>query len=71
MSVYRRYREEGESFVPRYLEMLGAGGSMLPEDLGKIVGIDLTDENFWSSGLDLVAEQLEQAEAAAREAGRA
>ena len=70
MSVYRRYREEGDSFVPRYLEMLSAGGSMLPEDLGKIVGIDLADPGFWSSGLDLVQEQLDAAEAAAREAGR-
>ena len=70
MSVYRRYREEGPDFVPRYLEMLGAGGSMLPEDLGKIVGIDLADPGFWSSGLDLVQEQLDAAEAAAREAGR-
>jgi oligoendopeptidase F len=70
LSVYRRYREEGEAFVPRYLEMLAAGGSMLPEDLGRIVGIDLTDPGFWSAGLDLVAEQLDAAEAAAREAGR-
>src|SRR3954462_9278944 len=70
MSVYRRYREEGESFVPRYLEMLSAGGSMLPEDLGKIVGIDLADPGFWASGLDLVQEQLDAAEAAARDAGR-
>jgi oligoendopeptidase F len=70
LSVYRRYREEGEAFVPRYLEMLGAGGSMLPEDLGRIVGVDLTDPGFWSAGLDLVQEQLDAAEAAAREAGR-
>src|SRR4051812_27459456 len=70
MSVYRRYRDEGEPFVPRYLEMLAAGGSMLPEELGRIVGIDLADPGFWSAGLDLVAEQLDAAEAAAREAGR-
>jgi oligoendopeptidase F len=70
LSVYQRYLDEGESFVPRYLEMLGAGGSMLPEDLGKIVGIDLTDPGFWSAGLDLVEGQLQAAEAAARAAGR-
>jgi oligoendopeptidase F len=70
LSVYQRYLDEGESFVPRYLEMLGAGGSMLPEDLGKIVGIDLTDPGFWSAGLDLVEGQLRAAEAAARAAGR-
>ena len=70
LSVYRRYREEGEGFVPRYVEMLAAGGSMPPEELGKIVDVDLADPGFWDAGLDLVAEQLEAAEAAALEAGR-
>jgi oligoendopeptidase F len=70
LSVYRRYREEGEGFVDRYVEMLAAGGSMPPEELGRIVGVDLADPGFWDAGLDLVAEQLENAEAAAREAGR-
>jgi oligoendopeptidase F len=70
LAVYARYLEEGEAFVPRYIEMLGAGGSMLPEDLGRIVGVDLTDPGFWAAGLDLVAKRLDDAEAAARDAGR-
>jgi oligoendopeptidase F len=70
LSVYRRYQEEGEAFVPRYLELLAAGGSRPPEDLGRIVGVDLTDPGFWDAGLDLVEEQLRAAEQAARDAGR-
>jgi oligoendopeptidase F len=70
LSVYRRYREQGDSFVPSYLEMLAAGGSRPPEELGRIVGVDLTDPGFWNAGLDLVAEQLEEAEAVARDTGR-
>jgi oligoendopeptidase F len=70
LSVYRRYEEEGERFVPSYLELLAAGGSMSPEDLGRIVGVDLADPGFWSSGLDLVERQLEAAEEAAEAAGR-
>jgi oligoendopeptidase F len=70
LSVYQRYVEEGDSFVPSYLEMLSAGGSRSPEDLGKIVGVDLTDPGFWDKGLALVEQNLEQAEAAARESGR-
>jgi oligoendopeptidase F len=68
LSVYGRYREEGESFVPRYLEMLGAGGSRSPEELAEIVGIDLTDPGFWDAGLALIEAQLAEAErlAAAR-----
>ena len=63
LSVYRRYEEEGEAFVPAYLELLRAGGSRPPEELGAIVGVDLADPGFWSSGLDLIERQLEAAEA--------
>ena len=69
LSVYQRYRDEGPSFVPAYEEMLAAGGSRSPEELGEIVGIDLADPGFWDRGLDLVAERLEAAEAAVQEAG--
>ena len=65
LSVYRLYTERGEEIVPPYLEMLAAGGSRSPEELGAIVGIDLTDPSFWDSGLDLVEEQLNQAVEAA------
>ncbi|HEX2359378.1 MAG TPA: M3 family oligoendopeptidase [Solirubrobacterales bacterium] len=65
LSVYRLYLERGEEMVPSYLEMLAAGGSMSPEELGKIVGVDLTDPSFWETGLDLVAEQVDQAVEAA------
>jgi oligoendopeptidase F len=67
LSVYGKYLAEGESFVPKYLELLSAGGSKSPEELAAIAGLDLTDPGFWRAGLDLVKTQLEQAEAAAEE----
>ncbi len=70
LSVYERYEQLGEELVPSYLELLAAGGSRTPEELGRIVGVDLADPGFWDAGLDLVQRQLEQAEAAARDAGR-
>ena len=72
LSVYGKYLAEGESFVPKYLELLSAGGSKSPEELAAIAGLDLADPGFWRAGLDLVKAQLEQAEAAAEEvlAGR-
>ena len=66
LSVYKRYLEEGEGFVDSYLDMLRAGGSRSPEELGQIVGVDLTDPGFWNAGLDLVEGQLADAESAAR-----
>jgi oligoendopeptidase F len=66
MSVYERYLVEGPGFEQRYLELLRAGGSRSPEDLGEIVGIDLRDPGFWERGLDLLERRLEDAEAAAQ-----
>jgi oligoendopeptidase F len=63
LSAYSRFREEGESFVPRYLELLSAGGSHSPEELGAIIGIDLADPGFWDAGLRLIDDQLAEAEA--------
>ena len=70
LAVYGRYEEQGAEFVPSYLELLAAGGSRSPEALGEIVGVDLADPGFWDRGLDIVERQLDDAEAAAREAGR-
>jgi oligoendopeptidase F len=70
LSVYRTYEERGAGFVPQYLELLRSGGSRTPDELGRIVGVDLGDPGFWDGGLAIVEQQLEAAEAAAAEAGR-
>ena len=70
LSVYARYEEQGSDFVPRYLHLLASGGSMPPEELGRIVGCDLADPGFWASGLEIVEAQLDAAETAAHDAGR-
>lgn len=70
LSVYQRYEQQGEQFVPQYLELLEAGGSRSPEELGKIVGVDLADPGFWDAGLDLLERRLVEAEAAAHATGR-
>ena len=70
LSVYQRYQQIGPELVPRYLELLAAGGSRPPEELGRIVGVDLADPGFWDAGLDLVERRLTEAEDAARASGR-
>jgi oligoendopeptidase F len=70
LSVYERYEQQGAALVPQYLELLAAGGSKSPQELGRIVGIDLADPGFWDAGLDLVERQLRQAEEAAEASGR-
>ena len=70
LAVYARYEVEGDAFVPAYLDLLRAGGSKSPEDLGRIVGVDLADPRFWDGGLAIIDTQLSAAEQAARDAGR-
>ena len=70
LAVYAAYEQRGDSFVPSYLEMLRAGGSRSPEELGRIVGVDLADPRFWDGGLAIIDRQLAAAEQAARDAGR-
>jgi oligoendopeptidase F len=70
LSVYQRYEQTGPELVPRYLELLEAGGSRPPEELGRMVGVDLADPGFWDAGLDLVERRLTEAEEAARASGR-
>lgn len=70
LSLFARYKELGHGFVPKYLEMLAAGGSQSPEDLGRIVGVDLSDPGFWRSGLDLIEEELTTVERMAGELER-
>ena len=65
LSVYQLYSERGDEIVPDYLDMLAAGGSRSPEELGKMVGVDLTDPGFWDRGLDLVEGQVDEAVEAA------
>ena len=69
LSIYRQYEQEGDGFVPRYLDLLKAGGSRSPDELAAIVGLDLADPGFWASGLELIDAELGRAEDAAREAG--
>ena len=70
LSVYAQYEARGDAFVPQYLDLLRAGGSMAPEELGKLVDVDLADPGFWDRGLDIIERRLEDTIQAARDAGR-
>jgi oligoendopeptidase F len=70
LSVYAQYEARGAAFVPQYLDLLRAGGSMAPEELGKLVDVDLADPGFWDRGLDIIERRLDATIDAARAAGR-
>jgi oligoendopeptidase F len=60
LSLYRQYKLEGRPFVPRYLNILSAGGSRKPEELLMEAGIDISKEEFWQQGFDYAREMIQQ-----------
>ncbi len=54
MALYSMYKREGEAFVPKYVELLKAGGSCSPQELLGRVGIDIRDPEFWRGGMKIV-----------------
>jgi oligoendopeptidase F len=64
LALYRMYRDEGQSFVPKYLGLLEAGGSDTPEALLNPLGVDIHDPVFWQKGfeeLQTLVAKLQQA----------
>ena len=61
-SLYQQYRAEGDSFKPRYIQLLSAGGSDSPENILKNAGVDIKDPAFWQGGYDVVSNMVDQLE---------
>ncbi len=62
LALVQKYKQEGAAFVPKYLELLAAGGSDTPHVLLAKLGVDVTDPGFWKLGLHLLDEMVEEAE---------
>ncbi|OGQ99331.1 MAG: oligoendopeptidase F [Deltaproteobacteria bacterium RIFOXYD12_FULL_57_12] len=62
LALYNLYRQDGATFVPRYLELLRAGGSKSPYELLKPFGVDPDEPRFWQGGLAIIDEMLAMVE---------
>jgi oligoendopeptidase F len=58
LSLFQRYKKEGEEFVSSYIQILAAGGSKKPEALLSEYGFDISSAKFWQDGFDYVREQV-------------
>lgn len=67
LALYKLYQEEGESFVPKYVELLAAGDSDYPDKLLAKVGVDINDPKFWQGGIDVIEGWVARAESLAKE----
>jgi oligoendopeptidase F len=60
--LYRRFRQDTEAFRPKYLELLGSGGSASPPELVAPFGLDLRSADTWREAfaeLDALREEAE------------
>ena len=69
LALYDMYKEQEEEFVPKYLDLLEAGGSDDPKNLLERIGVDVTDPDFWQRGLSVIRDHVEQVEKLAEETG--
>ncbi len=63
MALYKRYKDEGDSFVTKIEQILAAGGSQDPAEILANVGIDMEDPAFWQGSFSIVEDWIEQLEA--------
>jgi oligoendopeptidase F len=61
-SLYAVYEKSANGFAERYLEMLSAGGTKHHSELLAPFGLDARNPTFWSGGLNVIANLIEELE---------
>ena len=62
LSLYQQFKAEGESFKPKYLKILSAGGSEAPEKVLTEAGVDIRSAKFWQGGFDVLEKLVSELE---------
>lgn len=62
LALYQQFKAEGESFKPKYLKILSAGGSEAPEKILSEAGINIRDPKFWQGGFDVLEKLVSELE---------
>ncbi len=62
LSLYKRFKEEGESFKPKYINLLAAGGSEAPMKVLADAGVDPRKAEFWQGGFDVLSKLVDELE---------
>lgn len=67
LALYEAYQRQGAPFVPKYLDLLAAGGSDTPAALLRRFDLDISAPEFWSLGLAPLRQMVADAERLAQE----
>ena len=57
--VFAQYLKEGESFVPKYNQLLRSCGSGTIAEVAASVGIDVRQPDFWRASLEVVKNEID------------
>ncbi|WOV82996.1 M3 family oligoendopeptidase [Sporosarcina jeotgali] len=61
LGIYAEYLKHPEGFEEKYIALLRDTGSMKVEDLAKKhLDVDVTKEDFWAAGIELVGKDVEE-----------
>ncbi len=60
LGLFARYQDDPEHFRARYDELLSRAGMDTAEELGAAFGLDVTDEAFWNSSLDVIRGRISE-----------
>lgn len=61
LGIYAAYLNNPDGFEEKYIALLQDTGSMTVEDLAKKhLDVDLTKEEFWTAGIDIMAKDVEE-----------
>lgn len=61
-ALYKQFKAEGESFKPKYIKLLSAGGSEAPVQVLLDAGVDVRQASFWQGGFDVISGLVDQLE---------
>jgi oligoendopeptidase F len=67
LALYQQYKQEGTSFIPKFLKILAYGGSASPQHILSEAGIDMADPEFWRGGFKVVEGMVDELEGAGKE----
>jgi oligoendopeptidase F len=62
LSLYKQFKEEGDSFKPRYIKILSTGGAEAPMKVLADAGFDISQASFWQGGFNVVDGMVSQLE---------
>ncbi len=62
LALYKQYKEEGETFIPRYFNLLASGGSKPPMEMLAEAGVDVSKPEFWQGGFNIIQGWVERLE---------